>query len=297
MSDLAETYAKRVRPCLVAFTSKFFDSYATGGKPPPFPHIIGTGFVVDSEGWIVTNRHVVEAFADVPAEVLEASGKKPPVMATFFHLVGDELHLPMVQVEDVHFFPDVPEDMLTRFAPEAPDLAFVRVNMRGLPALQLVQETIAEGMDLATAGFPMGKDALAPRGYLEQLSPTLQKGIVSAVLPFPGTHPHAFVLNVMVRGGASGSPVFVPESGMVAGIVYAGLSDFESNKELKKYKVPTNLTYVLPAHVIATALEILQERGFVRPQPDAPTLDERMCEPTKTELPEGVVSWEPLQSS
>lgn len=295
MADLATTYAGLVRPSLVAFISKFFDVHMTGGKLPTFPRIIGTGFVVDSEGWIATNRHVVEAFADVPDEVRHAIGDQIPVMAMLFQLVDESLHLPTFQVEEVITF-DVPPRMLTQFAREAPDLAFARIEVRGLPAIELATDSrIEEGMELATSGFPMGSDALAPGGYLSQISPTLQRGIVSAVLPFPGTHPHAFLLNVMVRGGASGSPVFIPDTGKVAGIVYAGLRDFESC-ETCSYAVPTNLTYVLPAHAISTAVKMLKEQGAIGPQPNAPTFTSRMAEGPSDPGPH-VVPWSPLPES
>lgn len=292
MPDLATTYASVVRPSLVAFFYKFHDTHTTAGQLPPFPTIIGTGFVIDSDGWIATNRHVAEAFAHVPNEVRQVIGDQIPVMAVLFQLVDGNLHLPMFQVEDVITF-DVPQRLLTQFAREAPDLAFARINVRALPTLEIARDVrIEEGMELATSGFPMGSDALAPEGYLSQISPTLQRGIVSAVLPFPGTHPHAFLLNVMVRGGASGSPVFFPESGKVAGIVYAGLRDFESSKACS-YAVPTNLTYVLPAHAISTAVKILSEQGAIAPQPNAPTFASLMAE-GQTDPGPHVVPWEPL---
>jgi S1-C subfamily serine protease len=44
-----------VRPSIVAFASRFVPR-----ERPDFPEIIGTGFVVDSRGVAVTNRHVVD---------------------------------------------------------------------------------------------------------------------------------------------------------------------------------------------------------------------------------------------
>jgi hypothetical protein len=51
--------------------------------------------------------------------------------------------------------------------------------------------------------------------------PPLQAGIISATLPFPGTRPHGYLINVMIQGGASGSPVFLSDSGTVIGAVYS----------------------------------------------------------------------------
>src|SRR5437879_1289916 len=61
---LTKTYAD-VRRSIVAFGSKTLVSKST--KVPAFPTIIGTGFVVDERGLVVTNRHVVRALEKLPA--------------------------------------------------------------------------------------------------------------------------------------------------------------------------------------------------------------------------------------
>lgn len=58
---LAKTYAG-VRRSIVAFASKV----AVSTKAPAFPTIIGTGFVVDSRGLVITNSHVVRALEQLP---------------------------------------------------------------------------------------------------------------------------------------------------------------------------------------------------------------------------------------
>ena len=45
MTELATTYARLIRPSLVAFIYKFFDSRATGGTPPPIRHFLYPGNV------------------------------------------------------------------------------------------------------------------------------------------------------------------------------------------------------------------------------------------------------------
>ena len=58
---------------------------------------------------------------------------------------------------------------------------------------------------------------------MHQFGPFLQKGIISAILPTRCDSPHAFVINLASMGGASGSPVFLAESGHVIGLVNSGL--------------------------------------------------------------------------
>jgi len=54
-----------VGPSVVAFGSRIAPTNKP--TPPPFPPIIGTGFVVDSRGLVVTNRHVIEAMETIPS--------------------------------------------------------------------------------------------------------------------------------------------------------------------------------------------------------------------------------------
>ena len=45
--------------CVVAFINRV--KRLPQGSPPIFPDICGTGFLIDSDGVVVTNRHVVDA--------------------------------------------------------------------------------------------------------------------------------------------------------------------------------------------------------------------------------------------
>ncbi len=83
----------------------------------------------------------------------------------------------------------------------APTLVLFVVNCTGLSkfALTISSEPVEEGMEIATAGFPMGPVLMQLEGRLYQLSPTLQTGVISAVLPFPSVVPHGYLINVMVQ--------------------------------------------------------------------------------------------------
>lgn len=265
--SLESVYSSIVKPCVVAFIRKWA---AAEGQSLEFPSIVGTGFVVDECGIIATNRHVVEAFNHAPPEVLEDQNG-PLVMAGLFRVrQTDGAMTPLFCDVVAAGAVDVPASMLTRYHPNQPDIAFAQINARGLKVLELdTDREVFEGMTLATAGFPMGADALMPNGFLESVNPTLQQGIVSGILPWPCPHPHDYLLNVMLMAGASGSPVFFPDSGKVAAIAYSGLKEIEGNPSCW-YKVPTNLTFASPSRVVRTLLEAVRNSGQIVIDPNVP---------------------------
>ncbi len=286
--NLVESY-DTIKPSIVAFTPKF---YRREQPQMEFPPIIGTGFIVD-EGLVVTNDHVINAVSklykpeDCPPDVW-------PFICLLLHNIPNRglatIPLECLGVLKVSKF----KHGENYYGPNKPDVGFVHVKMKNLPKVNLRYNLkhIKEGRDIATSGFPMGTDTLTAPGYLHQLTPTLQKGIISAVLPFPCNTPHALMVNVMVQGGASGSPVFLLETGEVIGVLYASLQedritnirmsinndgliispDLSSHRHL--FKAPTSLSYVVPAHFLETSLKSIKNNNELKFPENTQSLDE-----------------------
>ena len=158
-----------------------------------------------------------------------------------------------------------------------PDLAFVQLKVQDVPALSLVMEpdVIRTGISVATAGFPMGTDPLVVYGTVNQLTPFLRRGIISSVYPFPCPNPHGFTMDIISQGGASGSPVFFPDSPRVLGIVHAGIQERGRNQN-------TNVTIAIPSLLISQALEACAN-GAPLDLSGVPTMAELLKESPRSE--------------
>jgi len=215
----------RIKWSLVALGPK--DFLRPADEPMPMPPVLGTGFVVHESGLVATNRHVTRALAASPRPPQHVEGDVFAVAHLFRREGTGTLRVPLDIVgivEPIQF--DAPSPYYG--PPFGPDLAFVQVAARNLPAVTLLDGPLPpEGTEVAVAGFPLGHHAMATAGRVEHMGPALQRGIVSAHLPFVGnTEPEYFKIDVLAQGGASGSPVFIPESGEVIGILYAGMHNY-----------------------------------------------------------------------
>ncbi len=288
---LIESYAK-IKPAIVAFIPKFHPVYNSEEQPPEFPPIFGTGFVVD-EGLVVTNDHVVKVIPKLPKPP-DCPPEVWPVNCLLWHFIpGKGMATISLDVLGAMRISQMKTGE-SYYGPPKPDIAFVHVKMKDLPRVNVKYDLkeIQEGQEIATAGFPMGTETLMAPGYLHQLTPTLQEGIISAVLPFQCETPHAIMINVMVQGGASGSPVFLPDTGDVIGILYAGLEETRQTKSglpsnigrnIEKlepsihshiFAAPTNISYVVPAHYIEKMLPLIKEDPNVQFPDDTLSLEE-----------------------
>jgi hypothetical protein len=288
--SLAQIFSA-VRPAVVAFMPTVIPKHPGSSRPDLFP-IIGTGFILD-DGMVVTNAHVVDALLTLQRPPDWPKEKWPFTAALFHHI--DKDHYPNAPTEGYALIPlevlgvvrvgDIQlEQPGIYYGPRRPDFNIVHVKAKGLPRIELLSttDTLREGVEVATIGFPMGTEALTAPGWLHQHGPFLQRGVISAVLPFVCKAPHSFVINVMSLGGASGSPVFLTDSPKAIGILNAGLTN--ANETLSQIlgapvrlgitNTPTNFSYVVPAYFFASAIKPIKDSSAFSLPEDTLSLDE-----------------------
>ena len=281
--SLSKTYEK-VKPSIVAFTAKYsivINTENLNEAQLSFPPIIGTGFIINKNGVIVTNDHVANALKTTISFPTIPKGECN-FQATIFKVTDKGLVQISLDILKIY----QPEGFKTNriyYGPDKPDIAFVLVKAKDLPALELDISELQEGIEVASAGYPMGREALVAPGWLHQITPTLQRGIISAILPYQQAFPHAYAVNIMVQGGASGSPVFLPENGKVVGIINSSLEDFAKSGQQDIYKIPTNISYAIPSyHIFNFFKEVEAKYGFELPK-DTETLNDLFAN-TKEEV-------------
>lgn len=218
---------------------------------PEFPPIIGTGFVVRSDGLIMTCKHVVDEIPRLPRRRDAPANEWPAAIYYLYFLPGKGMAA--VPLDIVGTVTCKLEGVTTYYGEEVPDVSLIHANIKDLPTARIEEKPdYLEGAPIFVSGFPMGIRTLRAPGWLHQISPTLQRGIISAVLPFPCENPHALLLECVVEGGSSGSPVF-NEVGNVIGMVYAGIPDrhaFQGASGVLVYDVPTAHTLAVPGHLL-----------------------------------------------
>lgn len=211
--------------------------------PSIHPKILGTGFLVNSKGYCLTNRHVAHALL-TPVEywhTIQISTRACIIGYKFIPgkgMVSARLGIKSilaitgkdVKPGEVHYG-------------GIPDVAVLSTEWDNSPFIEISQECVVpEGNEVYFCGYPLGEEMFFEEEggvkQVEQITSLLQRGIVSAHLPCAGIdNPHGFKIDATCNPGNSGSPV-ISEDGKAVGIVYAKRTEaFTYAASIKDFKV------------------------------------------------------------
>jgi hypothetical protein len=191
--------------------------------PELHPKILGTGFTISEQGHILTNTHVAVSLL-TPLEYWHTVQLSPRSCIIAYQFIPEkgmaEFKVPIKSIMSVTGKNVLPGGVMYG---GPPDLSIISTGFKKTPCLRLAEKELPpEGTEVYFCGFPLGEQMFYTEYGREQVTSTLQRGIISAHLPFSGIpNPHAFVMDATCNPGNSGSAVLNPEDGSVIGVVFA----------------------------------------------------------------------------
>jgi serine protease Do len=229
LSASLQELSERVSPSVVQI---FVTGYAEPDADNPsmadpiLERSSGSGVIVDADGYIVTNAHVVERATRLEVELaLAASGGKPG--ASVLRRRGRTLGAQIVAVDT------------------ETDLAVIKIDARGLPALPFGDsDTLRAGQLVLAFGSPLG------------LETSVTMGIVSAVArQLSPEDPMIYVqTDAPINPGNSGGAL-VDTEGRLVGISTLILSQSGGNE---------GIGFAAPSNIVKNVVTQIRQTGRVR---------------------------------
>jgi serine protease Do len=189
---------------------------------------LGSGVILDSDGYIITNAHVVKGAQRVRVLLTPRAASDSQARAS----LGSGEHLPPLTAKIVGIAPTL-------------DLAVLKIEAKGLPILPLADYTkLKKGQLVLAFGNPEG------------LENTVTMGIVSAVARQPDPDsPNVYIqTDAPINPGNSGGPL-VDMQGQLVGINTFILTESGGSQ---------GLGFAIPSSVVQFVYEQLRKFGRVR---------------------------------
>jgi S1-C subfamily serine protease len=219
----------------------------TGSGPPVHMHVFGSGFLIDSDGHVLTNHHVLQPWWHNAAAIpVPTATFEPKILTMRAYFPGNEKSMP-VHIQGLSEEFDL--GLATVELPENPPKPVTieqQAAISGSPVVLIGYPTGIEGIlaridesVLKRIAQAAGNDAealvqeLAQRKLIRPLVTQGHLGVVSA---------DRLVYDAQTTHGGSGGPVF-NTSGKVIGVNFAILSDFSGSN----FAVPISRTATVVA--------------------------------------------------
>ena len=118
-----------------------YNKIKKGGKPPIVPPIIGTGFIIDEDGLVVTCKHVVESVLKLPKPENKNNNEIPIRVFRFVRVISNGKILiqsnvfKVLNIIDISNFSHKEEN----YPKEKPDICFLHIDASKLEKIELCE--------------------------------------------------------------------------------------------------------------------------------------------------------------
>ncbi|MGD0577634.1 MAG: trypsin-like peptidase domain-containing protein [Bryobacteraceae bacterium] len=221
--------ARKVNPAVVRVSSIGYRQLEEDESDEPGiaarQHNTGSGVIIDPDGYVVTNAHVVLGAQKAQVTILERSGTTHGREGRgLVHRRGLPAEIVGLDVET--------------------DIALLKVPEKGLPALRFADsDTVEEGQFVFAVGSPMGLDNSITMGVIS-----------STARQFRPDDPMVYLqTDASINPGSSGGPL-VDAEGNVVGI---------STMILTQSGGSEGLGFAVPSTVVANVVDQLRQTGKV----------------------------------
>ena len=218
-----ETLARQVAPSVVQVVASGYTS--GGGALLSRARSYGSGAIVDAEGWIVTNAHVVEGARALHIELLRL--REPGETGSILRPRSRRLQARVVGAD------------------RETDLAVLKVEASGLPALPLADsEQLHQGQLVLAFGSPLGLENSASLGVVSSVARQLTPD-----------SPMIYVqTDASINPGNSGGPLVDVEGRMV------GLNTLIATQSGGH----EGIGFAAPSNIVQAVYRQIREQGRVR---------------------------------
>lgn len=218
MSPLVSQTIQKVRTCMVQI-----QAYAESSNTSPREEriIAGTGFVINPEGYIITNAHVADGVQNYVANVNATDKKALAAFAgeDYYDEKDNTLHrrrfssteYRIVDIDRLH------DLALLKLAIPLKDLPYPGKLPIKVSSCALSLTTPDEGTPIAISGYPLDIPSLVT-----------QTGIVASNTFFDFKRADAenksvdyLLIDATINPGNSGGPVYLPTTGEIVGVIAA----------------------------------------------------------------------------
>ncbi|MGA7382224.1 MAG: trypsin-like peptidase domain-containing protein [Terriglobales bacterium] len=227
MNSALQTLVARISPAVVQILVTSYGALEESNRSETAliarQHAVGSGVIVDSDGYIITNAHVVQGARRIRVVLPMPSPDQPSVAA-----IGRE-HVFDAKIIGVH---------------KETDLALLKIDQKGLPTLELGNgRRIHQGELVVALGSPEG------------LENSVTMGVVSSVGRQPDPdRPMVYIqTDAPINPGNSGGPL-VDMDGYVVGINTLIVSQGGGSE---------GLGFAIPARVVRFVYQSLRTYGHV----------------------------------